>query len=674
MEFDKGMAGVLVVVLSLIASVLLGVVTNIDSEEVTKEVPEYVADITGGFTADRDKSYSEYNPSKNYNGYSNNTITNQYPVSYEPAGYTNNYPISHRLDEATSPTLSSPSDFTSTTTTIGTIRHIGFSYNSVNTTGYLPSEPTIPIYTENHYIGGAMTRGTTASDVSYSKGLASILSECVADGTTVLGVTPSTIQIQIPSIIKSQSEYHMSHYGSISDPYTIFYVTNNIMVVPTNYTPNTVLDQYTYEKLRTLGVDSSFNTTILYSPSDNSCTVSINNVPVYTGNPANYKIIYGMPGAYASVTTDATGWGEENGFSDYFYGYTRTLTNVIAPQLSVDYFAETITDYIDTRYGIGIRNSEEVVWNNDQQNGVTSIAFSVWNETSKQFIDNGSYSDTATIRYYGTDDTDTFTVYRQSGRTYVSLNGNAPVDIGIWTQIQINIDNINGLLTVYPISFWNNFNNYDVGDMSVTVGALKKGTLDTIIWTADNSFRLQVVNTTVFFNTYGVVMIDPHINITDLWPNYSRFMIAFTKMATIGDSITIGNTTFPISEGTITVNGEKISVVDVQLTYEQKNDNEWDIIISSEKVRQKITEPNTYIALNGTWYFSTGFYNIITKTVTERSWNPIYIYDINLIVLFMAGFLVLGGIIIYKLGYADVMSIIIIVASEIILIVIGGAT
>ncbi len=678
MEFNRGMVGVLVVVLALIASVILGVVTNIESHDVTKDVPEYEADITGGFTADREKSYTDYNSARNYNGYTNNTVTNQYAVDFNSVGYTNNYPISHKLDQATSPNITSPTDFTSTTTTIGTIRHIGYSYSSINSTGYLPSAPTTPLYTENHFIGGAMTRGSSAADSSYSKSLSSILSECMTDGASVLGTTPVTVQIQIPSTIRTQTESYMSNYGHVPSTYTVYYVTNNIMVVPTNYSPSTVLDQYNVERLRTLGVNSSFNTTILYSPnvdpSKDSCTITINDVPIYTGHPSNYKIIYGTPGVYASVSTDATGWGEENGFHDYSYGFMRTLTGVTAPNLTVTYFAETITDYIDTRYGVGVRNSEEVVWNNNQQNGITSIAFSVWDGTSGTFTDNGDYSDTGVIRYYGSSATDTFTVSRMSGRTYVALNGGASIDIGTWPQIQLNIDNINGTLTAYPITAWNNFNNYALGETSVLIGTLTKDSLSTITWTANNSFRFQVTNTTVFFNTYGVVMIDPHITIRDLWPNYSRFMLSFTKVATIGDSITLGGSTYPITDGTIEINGETLAIPDIELYYESVGADEWQVTLSTTKASTQITVPNTNISLSGTWYFNAGFYDIVTKHVKENVWNPIYDWYAGNLFFWMAGFVLIGGIISWKMGYADPMSILILIVSEVILIMIGGTT
>ena len=77
--------------------------------------------------------------------------------------------------------------------------------------------------------------------------------------------------------------------------------------------------------------------------------------------------------------------------------------------------------------------------------------------------------------------------------------------------------------------------------------------------------------------------------------------------------------------------------------------------------------------MTGTWYFSAGFYNVVTKQVVERVWNPIYDWFAGNLFFWMAGFTLVGGIVSWKLGYADPLSILILIASEVILIIIGGA-
>lgn len=67
--FEKGAFGVVLVVMSLAASLLFGVVINVDSETVQKNVPEYVSDIRGLYEGESDQTYVDYNPAANFNGY-----------------------------------------------------------------------------------------------------------------------------------------------------------------------------------------------------------------------------------------------------------------------------------------------------------------------------------------------------------------------------------------------------------------------------------------------------------------------------------------------------------------------------------------------------------------------------------------------------------------------------
>ena len=77
MEFNPGMLGVAIVVLSLISSCLFGVAINVNKESVQEEVDNYITDVTGLYaTSGKEKAYVEYNPASNFNGYS--VTTGQY--------------------------------------------------------------------------------------------------------------------------------------------------------------------------------------------------------------------------------------------------------------------------------------------------------------------------------------------------------------------------------------------------------------------------------------------------------------------------------------------------------------------------------------------------------------------------------------------------------------------
>lgn len=645
MEFDKGMAGVLVVVLSLIASVGLGVITNIDTTTVQKDVDEYVADITGGFTAGKEQSYTDYNTSRNYNGYSN-TITNRFAVNFTPSSYVNNYPLTYSED----PTEFSVMSTTATNIPWGSTEYTNGAVNLFGT--------AVSSYTQGQY-----NTGNTVKIVKFGDMLPDIMPEN----------TDSLKYIEITLYTNKTQPYYSTHptntVAIVSPLYAREVSAYGWWVLPSSFGTSPFIfsnyDGSPYSQA-TVGGDDVLVAKVRYSVEDNAVAWfrDADMTQLITTAPAS--------DTYVIALADVKDVDAPSGFID-------TTSDII-----VSYSYENNTQYIDTRYGVGVRNSETVTWSNNQQNGVTSIAFSVWDSATETFNDTGSYSDTGEISYYGTNLTDTFTISRVSGYTYISLNGRANINLGTWDQVQLDIDSITGQLIAYPIDTWNNFNNYSIMNVPTVIGPITKANLEGISWTANNSFRFQVTNTQVFFNSYGVVMIDPSITISDLWPNYTRFAVTIGKVASVGTEIKIGDIRFKIMDNllyriSVTEGNEEytptgLDITDLTIHY-VKNDNTWDVNMSSGTNSLDISVPNTYIGMTGTWYFIAGFYNTITKDVTERTWNPsTYNWFESHMFFWMAGFVLLLGLGAYKLGYLDGISILIIIASEFILIIIGGVT
>lgn len=697
MQFNRGMVGVLIVVLSLIASAGLGVITNIETKTVTKNVDEYVADITGAFESDKEQSYTDYNPSSNYNGYTNNTISNNYAVEYTPSDYTNNYPLTYASSQ-TSSTFTTPNNFTSTKTTIQTnysINYPGYEnhqrYRDLTTSPYAPGYHVIYQYIPGPYTANNISGSGSTTYIS----LNSILQECRTEGTSLLGVTPDNITITIPSTVMKQdiSYIPLEGYSSTYAAAPVYYLSNNVFVVPTSgittpqpnasYISNCILNTYSTASLINVGSGNAYDITILYSIANNTIDVLVNDSPIITGvSPQSYSLIYGVPGYWRQNFEYQDGSEVSHQTQDGMANFST----VPVTELSVKYVLETHTDHIDTRYGIGIRNGQDVTWSNKQQNGVTSLTFSTWTGIDPTpFDDSGlAYSNTAVLKYTGTTDTDTFTISRSGGITSISLNGGLPISIGTWKQIEVTLDNINGIMSASPIGTWDNFNNYSLAGTTVEIGPLKQNNLSAIDWTANNSFRLQVTNTEVFFNNYGVVMIDPHITISDLWPNYNLFMLDMSKVATVGTTITIGNVTYPIISNilnTTSIEGGEtiytptgIDVTDMQLHY-TKTDGGWNVNVISGKNELSLNVPTTYIGMVGTWYFTMGFYQTVSRDVQERSWDPTtYDWYASHLFFWMAGILLLFSILAYKMGYLDGLSILILIVTEVILIIIGGTT
>ena len=671
MEFNKGMAGVLVVVLSLIASVGLGVITNIDTTTVQKDVDEYVADITGGLTYDKEKSYIDYNPSRNYNGYSNSTVEDSFPVQFTEASTVNNYPITF---------TNNPIEFDimdSTATNLAYGYGTDLTYDPYNYCYY-------QIFGMNtRIVGSEYIAGTTIKAIKFTDLLTDITP---VDTTNLLSINITVYTTKEGT----EEDYYPGNMAAIVSG-DVFKKSGNYswFLAPTNFGTSPYVYSYTAgTPFYDLPIGESVDLlNITYNLSTNLCTYyrASDNSTIQVSNPNDMYV-------FASNTVGID------------------TTHATASKIKVAYSYSGNTEYIDTRYGINIMDRtltpEQVTWANNQENGVTDVTFSIWNENKKEFTDHVwdsvneeylptyiNYSNTAVLHYTNTNLTDTFTISRTNGFTSISLNGNTAIPIGTWSQVQLKIDNINGTLTAYPIQTWDNFNNYSLMGTSIEIGELNIGNLGDILWTMNNpdplndpkeSFRLQVVNTQVFFNSYGVVMINPSITIENLWPNYTNFTIDIDKVATVGNSITFGSTTYVIISNilnTVTVDDNNtiytptgIDVTDMDLHYTKSGD-QWNLTITSGKNILNLTVPNTYIAMTGAWYFTMGFYQTITKNVTERTWDPAtYNWFESHMFFWMAGFVLLLGIGAYKLGYLDGISILIIIASEFILIIIGGAT
>lgn len=642
MEFNRGVAGVLVVVLSMIAAVALGVVTNIDTTTVQKDVDEYVADITGGFTAQKEQSYIDYTPASNYNGYTNNTYSNRFAVDFEPSNYTNNYPLTYTENPITFDIMNATASNIAWGGSSSTLEYDIYSIQSRTPQADYNTDFKFIKFTD--LLPDIMPDNTT--NLKYIEISISTAKDSVGNPTNTASITTGPNRLVFDE-----------SYGWLITPRLFGYTS-----------------EYIYEKAPySNGTNSPFSQLILDSPSTEMCRIRYNvaeqSIAYYLGNE---ELITTSPAADAYVTGTHT-------IHDYYDGDFTTTSDIY-----VSYSYEDNTKYIDTRYGVSVRNSENVDWSNKQKNGVTSIAFSVWDDLTNTFTDTGSYSTTGTISCYNSATTDTFTVSRSSGKTYVSLNGGANVEIGTWNQIQLDIDTIHGKLTAYPILTWANFNDYALMGTSIEIGDLSKGDLEKISWTANDSFRFEVVNTRVFFNSYGVVLVDPYITISNLWPNYERFLVTFSKVASVGDSVTIGNVTYKIINNelnTVTIEDDVpiytptgIYATDLSIRY-VKSDSGWDVTLYSDKNELTLNVPSTYIGMTGAWYFNSGFYQTVTKDVTERSWNPgEYDWFKGHMFFWMAGFVLLLGLGAYKLGYLDGISIIILIASEFILIIIGGAT
>lgn len=676
MEFNRGMAGVLIVVLSLIVSVGIGVITNINEETVDKDVETYVADITGAFKSEREQSYVTFNPASNFNGYTT-TVSNEFPVNFDPSSYTNNYPIK-KAATFTDSYIGHVSEIASelSLTTQTAYSTISFYKQDIITSSR--SYPSLDEKVGAYVTVGGLSTGTGTIPVLE---MSDVITKLVADASSNPSNTLTTVKITIPITVTESVTFPLtdeeSGLNALSGPW--YFVDNYINIQKRGTNSQTV---YTQAILESVGIGNSFSIDYTYSVASGRGVWSVNNTTIAVAEPSQFYVtgptdvltphlFTNIQKNWVQISTNTN----INSTSTWSYQDTPAYTD----SMIVTTYYDEFTEYLDTRFGVGIPNMGTTTWSNGESNGVVDIVFSAPEEGS-------DYSNTAVmnIASNNVNYTDTFTISKTGGNTYIATNGGDPLNIGAWNQILLRINTIDGTLTTIPISNWSNFNTYTLSEFIISAGTLTHtGDLKSIEWTASNSFRLQVVNTQVFLNTYGVIMLDPYITVSSLWPNYSRFLIEFNKVATIGNSITIGNQTFNLDGNMIVISrGQNVEpllldVTSLKLYYDKITENDvtsWNVTMESNGVKYAINVPTTYISLEDKWYFNTSFYNIETKKVQQAVWNPIYQFDFQVVGLFMAGAILLIGLFAFKRGFLDGLSMIILITTEIILIFILGGS
>ena len=188
------------------------------------------------------------------------------------------------------------------------------------------------------------------------------------------------------------------------------------------------------------------------------------------------------------------------------------------------------------------------------------------------------------VRYDGIEnDADGLDFFSQSGYVLtmtVPYNGTIEMELsylgdavatasyqsGTWLQFTISIDAQSGKVTFNGTRSlgWNagqkfTFTNYDTVFSTVIFDFSDKArtlAIDRIyhedVGTGTNHVRFQVAATTTYLDTHGYVMIDPHINIHDYFPEYQNIRLNLYSFAVYGDSMTLNGRTFHLDGSKIT--------------------------------------------------------------------------------------------------------------------------
>ena len=283
-----------------------------------------------------------------------------------------------------------------------------------------------------------------------------------------------------------------------------------------------------------------------------------------------------------------------------------------------------------------------------------------WNQTgySLEIVQSftSSATITATLMYHGS-----------------PTDATATITPGKWMVYKISIDTDKGMVYVTPVKAFYSFTDYTLYDKQKRVvldysNRLTGTAVSDIVHTESaegvNSPYFSVVGTSVFLNTFGVVLYNPTINLHDYFPQYEAIRVNFYSFALYGESITINGVTYALDGSKITVqyvsdgnehylpgvlpNAEvqtrTFELSNIYVTYE---DGHCYLTFVNDRFTLDLgsyTVGNEVISMNGLWYFATMVYEPYTAVEKHISdWKILPETDGPQMVLMFCGILIIAG-------------------------------
>lgn len=260
-------------------------------------------------------------------------------------------------------------------------------------------------------------------------------------------------------------------------------------------------------------------------------------------------------------------------------------------------------------------------------------------------------------------------------------------DLGKWHNAQITINASAGTVAFTPIpgTGMPNFTNpvelnstTIIWDNWYTGGVIEK----LMFTTSGKSLRWSVTSTSVFLETYGIVMYNPSVNVTDYFPEMENWRLNFFSFALLGDSMTVNDQTFPVNRttGQITIIDTfgKTTTADLNNVYVTKENGHTYFNFANESKSIDLGETvNDRVSFTGLWYFTTGLFEVTQGTEKYYDWQidgrlhaTLPQMCLMFIGILIAGLIICKAILRFEIGLID--WVILISATVISLVVAGG--
>ena len=165
-------------------------------------------------------------------------------------------------------------------------------------------------------------------------------------------------------------------------------------------------------------------------------------------------------------------------------------------------------------------------------------------------------------------------------------------------------------------------------------------------------------------DTYGAVMVNPSLDITDYFTDLNQFYkLELYNFSMYGDSITVNGVTGTVSNNQLTIGDDTLMIKDLAIKYADNH-----AYIEDSNITIDLGEiTDTVVSMAGVWYFQTELYRGFTdqKLVYEWDWSD-FILDNTQFCVFYIGLALAGLIVARKLCVITITDYAVLIASFII--------
>lgn len=649
MKFQSGILGVIIVVIALMGTIFGGYLMNVHQEQVTTTNYDPVTDVTSLFNFTEQPDYIEYNPAKNYTGYSlsNGSATG---VDYTSSSTINQYYMSSSTTTTTTVDLnvlnSTSQIYDSTdyfTNFYGQpygnpdanqpwLRPYGLGWfhpyfvNGDNLLTYLTSNNLIP--------------ANTKSITIHPKNSNSMVGISVAPNIDISGSDPLATPLIASATYNDYANSDLDAYGY---PLVVkFRAFNSI--------PKSSVQNYWI-------TDSMPNQCYLsYDVDSGSWTMDVNgqkSTDVYglISYPRDNRAIRTTSQLDTSNGISIRAFNEEYTLSAY-----DTLVDVI-------FSFEPVYDYMKPSDGVSIDHNSSLTtdWSNGKSIGDVKIIFGNNGTPCSNTLTTSAGTEIA-VSYNGTSN-------------LISLNGGTPVDIGAWNYFVLDISPMNGTLSVIPVSTFNSYLSYTTANYVYQIGSIPNTNITKISWNGTSASYTFSVSSTIIQQTTKLLMQDAGLDVKNYFPLEDGYRLDINSFATYGDSITVNGITFygdannnPIKDtNAIYYDGKSYTLNNIQIIRDEVDGHSY-LNFVNDRTKIDLGESTTDVVFfGGLWYFNTFLDKGTIGTATEYVWDWANSFtSIQSLVIFMA-LIIVFGLVANRFFHLGILDLSIMVAAIVVL-------